>query len=96
MPYFALIGRDRPGSAARRAAAREEHRRYIRNPPHAVRVHVGGPLLDEGGAMDGTLLVVEAEDAETVRRFAADDPYGRADLFETVEVRGFAWGLGAP
>lgn len=42
--------------------------------------------------MNGTLLIVEADDIERVRAFVKDDPYSRAGLFASVDVR--AWNCG--
>jgi len=96
--YFAVFATDRPGGAKLRAEIRETHRRYLRAPEgHVVAVRLGGPTLDEStGAMNGTLLVVEAADIAAVRAFVADDPYSRAGLFASVEIRPWCWGLGNP
>lgn len=94
--YFAVFATDRPGSAALRAEIRETHRRYLRAPGgHDVVVRLGGPTLEEySGAMNGTLLVVEAADIAAVRAFVADDPYSHAGLFASVEIRPWCWSLG--
>lgn len=46
--------------------------------------------------MNGTLLVIQADSIDAVRAFVADDPYSRAGLFATVEIRPWRWGLGNP
>jgi uncharacterized protein YciI len=96
--YFAVFATDRPGSTALRAEIRETHRRYLRAPEgHDVVVRFGGPTLEDStGVMNGTLLVVEAEDITAVRAFVADDPYSRAGLFAAVEIRPWRWSLGNP
>lgn len=95
--YAVVFASDRPGMAETRAAARPAHRHYLRNPgAHAVAVRLGGPMLDEAGAMTGTMLVVEADDLAAVRAFVADDPYVRAGLFASIEIRPWDWGLGRP
>ncbi len=95
--YAVVFATDRPGMADLRVATRPAHRHYLRNPgPHPVTVRLGGPTLDEAGAMNGTMLVVEAADLAAVRAFVADDPYVRAGLFATVEIRPWDWGLGRP
>lgn len=43
--------------------------------------------------MNGTLLIVEADDIERVRAFVADDPYSRAGLFRAVDVRPWTGGM---
>lgn len=95
--FFAVFATDKPGMAALRAAVRPAHRAWLRAPgDHAVMVRLGGPTLDGEGAMNGTLLVVEAGDAEAVRRFVDDDPYTRGGLFARVEIRPWQWSLGGP
>ncbi len=44
--------------------------------------------------MHGTLLVFEADNADDVRTFMANDPYQLADLFEMVTVWEWSLGLG--
>lgn len=91
--YFVVFGTDKPGMQETRVANRPTHREHLRNPgKHPVAVRVAGPTLAEGGAaMDGTLLIIEAEDIAAVRAFVADDPYSRAGLFQSVEIR--PWNL---
>lgn len=91
---YAVHAVDRAGLADARAAARDAHRHFLRA-PHAsgVRVVLGGPLLNEAGAMNGTLLVVQAGSIDAVRRFVADDPYTAQDLFASVDVREWRCGL---
>lgn len=96
MAYFVVYGLDAPGSAEVRTAHRAAHRERLRAPDHPVTVHVGGPLLDEVGDMIGSLLIIEADSMATVEAFVAGDPYSKNDLYASVEIRPFNWGLGAP
>lgn len=93
-PLFAVWATDNAGALAAREAVRERHRARLRDPaPHDVRVVLGGPTFD-GGAMNGTLLVVEAASADAVRRFMDDDPYVLNGIYRSVEVRPWVCGLG--
>lgn len=95
--YFAVFALDKPGRLAAREAARERHRAYLRAPnPHGVEAVLGGPLCDEQGRMNGTLLVLRARSRADVERFVEADPYNAADVFGRVEIRAWRWGLGAP
>jgi len=96
--YFAVWATDREGTQQARLAVRDAHRARLREPgSHAVTVVAGGPTLSEsGGAMNGSLLVIEADDIEAVHRFVAEDPYQRAGVYARVEIRPWHWGLGAP
>ena len=96
--HYAVWATDRIGALPDRERVREVHRARLRNPgEHQVKVLLGGPTLDENAvSMNGSLLVVEADDIEAVRRFIAEDPYQLANVYATVEVRPWNWGLGRP
>ena len=96
MPFFAVHAIDREGVLERRTELRPGHRDRLRQHDHPVTVRIGGPLLGPDGGMAGTFLIVEADDKEAVEHYLAGDPYVKADLFERVEIHGFAWGLGLP
>lgn len=93
--HFAIWATDRPGMAVERARVREAHRARLREgAPGGLKVVLGGPTTDEAGAMNGSLLVVEARDLAAVRDFLAGDPYVLGGVYDTVEVRPWRWGLG--
>lgn len=96
--FFLVLATDAPGMSGVRAEVRPIHRAYLRNPGnHLVRVHLAGPTLTtRGEEMNGTLLVVEADDIAAVSEFVTDDPYSQAGVFKAVEIRPWAWTLGAP
>lgn len=96
MPYFCVYGVDRQGTAELRAHLRPEHRERLRHHDQPVQVRVGGPLTDATGRMIGTMLVIEAEDRSQVERYMEGDPYVISDLFDTLIISGFNWGLGQP
>ena len=82
---FALICRDKPGALEIRKANRDAHLAYAAEHP----ILIGGPMLDEAGAMTGSLLILDVETRAEAEAFAANDPYARAGLFESVEIA--AW-----
>lgn len=93
--FFAVMATDRPDSLALREKLRPAHRVWLReHPPHAVSVVQGGPTLDAGGSMNGTLLIVEAASLREVHDFVAADPYSTAGLFAQVLIRPWQWSLG--
>lgn len=96
--YCAVWATDRIGALPDRERVREAHRERLRNPgEHKVKVLFGGPTLDPAaGSMNGSLLVIEADSIEAVRSFLAEDPYALAEVYATVEVRPWNWGLGRP
>lgn len=94
MTYYCVHAFDQPGRLEDRLRLREAHRARLRNHDHPVSVRVGGPLLDDAGAMIGTLLIIEAEDRAAVETYLSGDPYWLANLFELVTITRFNWGLG--
>ena len=80
---YALICRDKPGALDIRKANREAHLAYAKE---TGLVRFGGPMLDESGAMIGSLVVLDAADRDAAEAFAAQDPYAKAGLFESVEI----------
>jgi uncharacterized protein len=96
--YFAVFATDRPGMRDVRERVRPVHRTYLRSAmQQGVFVRLGGPTLaPQCNAMNGTLLVIEAEVIDDVIAFVSNDPYMQAGLFERVEVRPWDWSLGNP
>jgi len=84
---FVLIGRDGARGAELRPRVREAHLANLRPLADAGRVVHAGPLLDEGGAPCGSVVVFEAPDLASARAFAASDPYVVEGVFESWEVR---------
>jgi uncharacterized protein YciI len=96
VPFYCVYGVDKQGVAELRAHLRPEHRERLRHHDEPVAVRVGGPLTDAHGKMIGTMLVVEAEHRSQVERYMEGDPYVMANLFDTLIISGFNWGLGQP
>lgn len=88
MPLFAIYCVDKPGHAHVRAENRPAHLDYARQ--WAKEMVIGGPLLSaDGDAMVGSMLVIDLPDEAAAREWCANDPYAKADLFESVLVRRF-------
>ncbi|MEL7278935.1 MAG: YciI family protein [Pseudomonadota bacterium] len=83
---IALIARDKPGALQTRLENRDAHVAYLK--ANTI-VSQAGPLLDDAGEMCGSLIVLDVEDMAAARAFVAEDPYGKAGLFESVEL--IAW-----
>ena len=96
MTLYAVWASDSDGQFAMRERVRPAHRARLREPgEHPVKVVLAGPTLDgDGGAMNGTLLVVDAASLEAVRAFVADDPYVHAGVYAQVDIRPWRCGLG--
>jgi hypothetical protein len=77
---------DKRDHAAVRAENRQAHLDYLKG--YTDRIFAVGPLLSEDTAqMVGSLLILDFETLADAQRFAAGDPYAKADLFDTVSIR---------
>lgn len=79
----ALIARDKPGALSVRQENRPAHVEYLKA---SSAVTQAGPLLDANGDMCGSLIILDVKDMAEAEDWVAGDPYGKADLFETVEL----------
>ena len=50
------------------------------------RFKYGGPLIDDGGAVVGSIMVLELPDRAALEAHMAKDPYFREPVFESVEI----------
>ncbi len=93
---YAVWASDVPGTGDERLRVREAHRARLRAPaPHAVQVLQAGVTLDEDTqAMNGTLLIIQAESIAAVRAFVDGDPYVAAGVYASIEIRPWRCGLG--
>ncbi|MDI7066477.1 YciI family protein, partial [Klebsiella pneumoniae] len=64
--FFAVFATDKPDMREVRERVRPNHRTYLRSAAqHGVFVRLGGPTLaPHCDAMNGTLLVIEADDID--------------------------------
>lgn len=85
MPLFVLTCLDKPGALPVRMAAREQHLAWAADQP----LKFGGPFLDEVGDMAGSLIIIEVPDLDAARAFNAADPYTKAGLWASVDIRPF-------
>jgi uncharacterized protein YciI len=92
LPLFVLTCIDKPNALEVRLAARDAHLDYVRG---SGLVKVGGPFLDADGGMAGSMLIIEAPDLAAAQAFSAADPYAKAGLFASVDVRPFKLTLGS-
>ena len=95
--HFVIFATDRPDHERVREGEQPRHHAYIHDPALPVRVQVAGPTLNaDRETFNGSLIIIEADDMAAAEAFVADDPYNQAGLFESVVVRPFHWGAGAP
>jgi len=84
---FAFVLHDAPGMAARRVEVRPEHKAYLA--AVADRIAFAGPLLDDTGAMSGSLLVIDFADRTAALAWLAAEPFTRAGVYGSSEVTAF-------
>ena len=93
--HFIIFCKDKDSSEGLRKATREAHLGYLENA--SVKLHFAGPYLSaDSKTMIGSLLVIEADDADAARSFADNDPYNKAGLFADVQVHPWRWVIGNP
>lgn len=78
-----MIARDKPGFLETRKANRDAHLAYADGTGCVV---TAGPLLDASENMCGSLIVLDLPDLDAAREWAANDPYAKAGLFQSVEL----------
>ncbi len=77
--------------------------RMENRPAHLAYLSALGDKIRAGGAMLtpdkqsplGSMLIFEAETEEEVRGWLADDPYAKAGLFQSVDVKPWRQAVGA-
>ncbi|WP_374658139.1 YciI family protein [Inhella sp.] len=83
---FLILAQDAPGVGARLLALAQLHWAYTDR--FAEILAFRGPLLsDDGTQHAGSLHLLRATDAATAQRFAEEEPYHRAGLFDRVSVQ---------
>lgn len=93
---FALLCTDKPGHLALRLETRPAHVDYLNRLNAEGTLKMAGPFLDAEGKPCGSLVIVKAEDRAGAEAIAAADPYAVAGLFESVEIRPYAWVFNNP
>lgn len=95
--YFMVIATDKPDALALRHATRARHRDWLRgNHARVTVVASGASLAGHSTAMNGSLLIVSAASHDDVLAFSHEDPYYRAGLFASVDIRRWDWTFGGP
>ena len=79
---IALIAKDKPDALQTRLDNRPDHVAYLKS---TGVVSQAGPLLD-GEAMIGSLVILDEADMAAAEDWAANDPYAKAGLFQSVEL----------
>ena len=81
---FVLTAIDKDNALETRMGAREAHMAFVKE---TGVVRLGGPFLDANGNMAGSLIIFEAADMEAAKAWNAKDPYMKAGLFKSTDIR---------
>jgi uncharacterized protein len=85
--HFVVYCLDHPGMVERRHANYEAHKSWLQGSP--LRALVSGPLTELDGTAIGSFFLYESDDIEAVRKFVFEDPFNRAGIWNTIEIRPF-------
>ncbi len=78
-----------------RKSVRREHLAYLKE--LGDKMVLAGPFLSEDGAKPiGSLIVVDVENEAEAQEIANNDPYHKAGVFSSVEIRHWNWLFGKP
>lgn len=87
---YALICTDKPNGLPIRKANRPDHLAFLESLGDTL--VFAGPFTEEDGqTMNGSLIVVEAASLQAAQEIAAGDPFAKAGLFASVEIRPWLW-----
>ncbi|WP_349956484.1 YciI-like protein [Rhizobium sp. ZPR3] len=93
---FAFVCKDKPGYLNVRMETRPAHVEHLNKLNAEGTLKMAGPFLDAEGKPNGSLVIVEADSVEAAVAIADSDPYTKAGLFESVEVKPFNWVFNKP
>jgi uncharacterized protein len=82
---FAAICLDRPDQIDLRLSTRAAHLAFLE--AHGAQVKLGGPFLDSNQRPIGSLLILDCADHDAAQALLSADPYAKAGLFASVELR---------
>ncbi|MAU98171.1 MAG: hypothetical protein CMP81_20205 [Fulvimarina sp.] len=91
---YAVLCTDKPDHLQTRMDTRPEHLAFLNS--LGEKLKFAGPFLGADEKPNGSLLMLEAESLEAAKALAGEDPYAKAGLFETVEVKRWNWSVKNP
>lgn len=93
---FAMICTDKPGHLQVRLDTRPDHVAYLDGLNAKGALAFAGPFLGDDGKPNGSLVVVVAADRAAAQAIADADPYAKAGLFASVDLRPWNWVFNKP
>ena len=86
---FALICTDKPHSLDLRMSVRPDHLKHLES--LGTKLKAAGPFTTDEGSPIGSLVIIEAADRQSAQAMAESDPYAKAGLFASVEIKPWKW-----
>ena len=96
---YTIVGTDFPDSLEKRMAARPDHVQRLKQLQAEGRLIIAGPnpaidSPDPGEAgFSGSLIIAEFDSLEQAQQWASDDPYIKASVYQSVEVKPYIQAL---
>lgn len=84
--FFVVLTTDKPDASQVRADNRPAHLDYLKSFGSKI-VAGGATLSDDGEAMTGSFLLIDVADRAAAEDFARNDPFAKAGLFASTEIR---------
>jgi uncharacterized protein YciI len=85
---FTVYCLDHPNMVERRLEHYDAHKAYLQTAP--VKTLISGPLTKaDGQTMIGSFFLYEADGVEEIKTFVEADPFNKAGIWDTVDIRPF-------
>ena len=91
---FVAICNDKPGLLQTRLDNRPAHLAFIE--AHRAMFKIAGPFLGPDDKPNGSLLILDCASEADARALLAKDPYAKAGLFASVELKPWRQAVGQP
>ena len=75
---------DKENSIDLRLSTREEHIKYLKK--IKKKLILAGPILDKNNNPVGTVLIVDFDNLNAVKKFLNEDPYSKVNLFNDIKI----------
>ena len=75
---------DKENSIDLRLSTREEHIKYLKK--IKKKLILAGPILDKNDNPVGTVLILDFDNLNAVKKFLNEDPYSKVDLFNDIKI----------
>ncbi|SAK89353.1 YciI-like protein [Caballeronia catudaia] len=86
--HFTVYCLDHPSMVERRLENYDAHKAYLQTAP--VKTLISGPLtMPDGQTMIGSFFLYEADSIADIETFVQADPFNKAGIWDTVDIRPF-------